>query len=82
MKNVLLLVPLTVMLTACGSPSNAPSVDDLVADQALYTKTVKECGKMSESEMENSEACTNVMTAAPLIMEKSMADLKKTVDQL
>ena len=56
MKSVLLLVPLTVMLAACGE-SSVPSVDDLLSDEALLEKTGEECRKMSISEMRASDAC-------------------------
>ncbi len=58
MKSVLLLVPLTVMLAACGE-SSVPSVDDLLSDEALLEKTGEECRKMSRSEMRASDACYN-----------------------
>ena len=58
MKSVLLLVPLTVMLAACGE-SSVPSVDDLLSDEALLEKTGEECRKMSRSEIRESDACLN-----------------------
>ena len=58
MKSVLLLVPLTVMLAACGE-SSVPSVDDLLSDEALLEKTGEECRKMSRSEIRESKACLN-----------------------
>ena len=58
MKNVLLLVPFTVLLAACGGPS-VPSVDDLLSDEALLEKTGEECRKMSRSEIRESAACLN-----------------------
>ncbi len=80
MKNVLLLVPLTVMLAACGA-SSVPSVDDLVADEALLEKTVDECTKLSESEIEDIEACMNVATASLQISDKLMKDMMDKLGQ-
>ncbi len=80
MKNVLLLVPLTVMLAACGA-SSVPSVDDLVADEALFKKTGDECAKLPESEIEDSEACMNWVTAGMQVMDKRMKDMMDKLGQ-
>ncbi len=58
MKNVLLLVPFTVLLASCDA-SSVPSVDDLRSDKALLEKTGEECRNMSRSEIRESKACLN-----------------------
>ncbi len=80
MKNVLLIVPMTVMLAACGA-SSVPSVDDLVADDALFKKTTDECVKLPESEFEDSEACMNLATASIQVIDKQMKDMMDKLGQ-
>lgn len=60
MKKLLLAIPFTVLLTACGPAS----VEDLMEDPELLSKVIQECTmKMAQGKDSDSEECQNAAEA-------------------
>ena len=60
MKKLLVAVPFSVLLTACG----APSVEDLVEDPKLLIEVSQQCAiKMAEGKDIDTEECRNAIKA-------------------
>ncbi|WP_428087999.1 EexN family lipoprotein [Candidatus Thioglobus sp.] len=60
MKKLLLILPFTFLITACGEPS----VEDLVEDKGLLAQTIKEClVEAVKGEKSNSKKCANANEA-------------------
>lgn len=74
MKKLLLAVPFTLMLTACG----APSVDDLVEDHELLVEITQKCAKLlMEGEDTDTDECNNAQSAQKKIIENMTKGLMK-----
>ena len=60
MKKVLLVIPFTILLTACG----VASVDELIEDPQLFAEVTQECGVLSMQGKDiNIEKCQNAVKA-------------------
>ena len=74
MKKLLLAVPFTVLLTACGPAS----VEDLMEDPELLGKVMQECTmKMAQGKDSDSEECKNAAEAQKKMANNMMKGMMK-----
>jgi len=78
MKKLLLALPLTLLLSACG----APSVDDLIEDPELFNKITSECQQlMMQGKDVDTEECENARLAAVEMADNLMKGVMKQLGQ-
>lgn len=78
MKKLLLAIPFTVLLTACGPAS----VEDLMEDPELLGKVIKKCTmKMAQGKDSDSEECRNATEAQKKMASNMMKEMMKQLGQ-
>jgi len=72
----LLLVPFVCLISACS----APSVEDLMDDPELLSKSYQECIVKTAKGEEETETCKNVNEAQKKMGEALLKNLKKQME--